>query len=337
MSTLLKKTQCFYGNTEQNFNQYNNVVLCSDKNVVRGLGVTIASVARHNQNCAFHIFFNGELTQDDTERFYVLASRYKQPIYMYWIDDTLLQGMYSTQYISITAYYRFLVPYVLEKFNIRKCLYLDTDILCLQNLQELFHKNLENKIAYVINNSSKSIEWWKKHCLKIGMKKNLYFNSGVMLLNIDKYVNQDIGWKAVKLANSQTYKHMDQDVLNILLEGNVIFDTSYTFNCSLSVHDDELPKKIAIVHFTTGNKPWKLFTSHWGDINPKDKAHSWKFKYYKLWRQCSAESPWADVPYDIPTNAHEWRYLSNMYFKNYEYGKAISSYWQYLIGKLWFY
>ena len=37
--------------------------------------------------------------------------------------------------------------------------------------------------------------------------------------------------------------------LNILLEGHVIFDESYAYNCGMSVRNSELPNPIYMVHF----------------------------------------------------------------------------------------
>lgn len=222
------------------------------------------------------------------------------------------------------------------QFVIKKALYVDTDLLCLNDISELFHVNLDNFIALVTEDAISSI--LEKHCRNIGMQENSYFNSGVLLINIPEYIKYDIGKKAVKLAQDKNYIYMDQDVLNILLENKVKIDITYKYNCTMSVSDSQIPDIIDIVHFTGSQKPWKAYTTLWGsnkDPIPFKKSKSkWKYQYYALWRQYAAESPWADVPYDTPKNVHEWRWLSDMYRKNGEFIKAVKAYYRYVTAKL---
>lgn len=339
MKLLENRRIIYYKESKIDFSLWNNIVICGDKNVVASIGVTICSIIRYaTATYAFHIFFKGILTDDTIKKIKNISSQYNVPIIIYSIDDRQLENLYSTEAISIPAYYRLLAPYILNEYETYACLYVDTDILCTQNIDNIFSLSLQNYIAYVVKDPTSKPKERNKHCTKIGMKTNKYFNSGVMLINIPLYVKNDIGNKAIQLAAKKDYPYMDQDVLNILLEGNVLFDEQPLYNCTMSVTDDVYQQlgenNIKIVHFTGDKKPWKLFTSQWGTINPKDNTHSWKFKYYKLWRQCAAESPWAGVPYDMPKNAHEWRWLSDMYRKNGEFIKAVKSYYRYVTAKL---
>ena len=67
-------------------------------------------------------------------------------------------------------------------------------------------------------------------------------------------------------------------------------------------------------------------------VSKKD-THSWKYPYYKKWREYAEASPWKDVPLSLPQNAHEWRYLSRMYLKTGNYVHALKAYVRYLMIK----
>ncbi len=326
---------------EYNINDIAHIVLCADKNVIRSLGVTIYSVAKYiTIPCMFHIFFNGDLSRVDEARFKEIGKNFSVAISLYWLDASQFNMLHTSRHISVTAYYRLLVPYVLKEHGIFRFLYIDTDILCIRDIANIFSFDLNDKIALVVKDLNlipANQTWWKKHCKEIGMSTMEYFNSGMMLINVEPYVREDIGQQAVILASERSYEHMDQDVLNILLEGKVLFDEEHKYNCTMSVPDSLVPNSVKLIHFTGFKKPWKLYTSYWGNSfaqNPKPKnGNTWKYAYYKIWREYAAQSPWHDVPFDAPRNAHEWRWVSDMYWRNQEYGKAIAAYGQYLKHK----
>lgn len=334
---LLKQKKIIYNEDTVTYSHKANIVLCSDKNVVRALGVTIFSFIQHMKTpCVFHIFFNGDLPAEDIKKFQQLSQEHDVPIIIYWLNNQWIEKLESSLLnITITTYYRLLVPYILQSLGIDRVLYVDTDILCTNDVSELFTLDLQQKAAFVEKDATAKPNMRLTYSPTIGMKGTDYFNAGVMLINIDVYVKMDIGRKAITLANTNQYPFMDQDVLNILLEGNVIFDTSYAYNCSMSVRNEELPTNIKIVHFTGGKKPWKIYTSHYGTQYTASwhDVHSWKYAYYKKWRECAMASLWQDIPFDMPKTYHDWRYVANMYRIMGQYKKALIAYGKYLSKK----
>jgi lipopolysaccharide biosynthesis glycosyltransferase len=323
-------------NDAEDYRERYNIAVCADENVIRAMGVLIFSILQNNSdNFAFHIFFRGNFSDIEKQRMESLSNIYHVPIVLYFLDDEELHNLYSTSDISITAYYRLLMPYVLYNLKIQKVLYLDVDILCIDRIVDLFSINLYSYVAYVIKDFTSVPDWWKQYCSSIGMQTTKYFNSGVMLINVPNYVKNDIGNKAIKLAMERNYKYMDQDVLNILLEGKVLFDTSCTYNCTMSVTKDILSEKIKFIHYTGNKKPWKLYTLTWGkSYFNNDREHAWKYTYYATWRRYAKDSPWNEVPYDLPKNYTEYRYLSRMYKEKKEFTKSIKAYLIYLKRKL---
>ena len=319
------KAKLVFGEEPCNYLDAAHIMLCADKNVLRGFGVEVVSILENNSYpIVFHLFFNGELPDRERERIEQLVACYHCCIEVCWIDDTCLKKLHHREDISITSYYRFLAPYVLAKAGLNRCLYLDTDMLCVGDLVILFDMDLGNKVAYVVQDASSMTKQWQQHCKDIGMQGIQYFNSGMLLVNTFKYVSEDFGMRAVELATANDFEFMDQDVLNILLEDKVIFETNPKFNSIMRLKDKDFDKDVRIVHFTGKRKPWKQYTCVWGEKNAQPFA--WKNAYYKLWRQYFMQSPWQDEAYDKPVKASEWRYMGNAYRWQGQYWQAFCAY-----------
>ncbi len=83
--------------------------------------MTVISVLENmTMPCAIHIAFNGTLPEDEEARFTQIAKKYQVPFCIYWIDDSTIQHLNSNSYITITAYYRLLMPYIMNDIGIEK-------------------------------------------------------------------------------------------------------------------------------------------------------------------------------------------------------------------------
>lgn len=314
--------------------EQNNFVICADNNVTYSMGILMYSILKNTKGtCIFHIFFNGELNSKDEERLQLLSQSFSCQIIIYWIDNSDIRELHGTNEITATAFYRLIAPYILYEEGVDTCLYLDTDILCVRDVSPLFFLDFKDKVAYVVQSSTSYPEEMKQYCKSIGMHDNKFFNSGVLLINTKLYSVNDIGKKAIQLKlNKADTRYVDQGVLNIALEGNVLYDLNSNNNCTMSVQNFEFHQnKVRFIHFTGTKKPWKLYTACWGAGYTEKGRYSWKFQYYKAWRDYRDASPWKDIPFEIPKNATEWRYLAKMYYlPQKQYIKGIQAYIKYL-------
>ena len=115
----LLRDRKFFNKKEIDFDSVVNILLCSDKNVIRGLGTTVVSILENiSMPCVIHVAFNGDLPKHEEIRFLELANKYKTSIIFYWIDDKDIKNLHSNSYITTTAYYRLLMPYVLQHRSI---------------------------------------------------------------------------------------------------------------------------------------------------------------------------------------------------------------------------
>ncbi|PWM76647.1 MAG: hypothetical protein DBY32_11010 [Phascolarctobacterium sp.] len=325
----------------KNFNDFNNIVICMDKNVTKGGGVMVYSLLSNMKAKGIvHIFYNGTLSEDEKSRFDKLSIEFNTPIIFYFIDNSYVENLFATKDINTTSYYRFLCPYILKDIgNIKKMLYLDVDMLCIGDISSIFSYDLQNKIAYVVNDFElpKDKKAKEDRLQGLNLINSQYFNSGMMFIDVDRYVREDIGEKALKLAKSKNFPHMDQDVLNILLDGKTLFTSSVEYNCRIYVSDECFNKEreiVKIIHFTSRNKPWKAYTKFWDENSKvKNKRNTWIYQYYRLWREYALKSPWKDVEYVMPQNHTEWRLAAKEYFRNGNYKYSIQMYFKYLYSK----
>jgi len=199
-----------------------------------------------------HIIYN-KFT--DKKKLRIAEKLFKTKFNYYLADDKLFYGLpvlggYST-------YYRILIPDLLPK-SIKKVLYLDCDTIVENDLTGLFSMDLsKNALAAVEDvGAVKSDFKMLKKRLKIP-EKNSYFNSGVMMMNLEFMRKNSSGKKIVSFLKRNTAKVVmhDQDGLNAVLFNHWIkIPETYNYiimNNSLIFDKHANPK---IIHFA-GLKP----------------------------------------------------------------------------------
>lgn len=172
---------------------------------------------------------------------------------------------------SLEIYYRLALLDLLPK-DVDRLLYLDVDIIVNKSLEDMYFNNFEGNmlcacadIPFTAHFNSK----WNifNDFLEKGMT---YFNSGVMLLNIEamrgKYSLKDY----LEVAQKLNYNLVapDQDLLNYvhwnevkLLNENV-YDLFAKVAYNYDIHYEEVKEQVAIIHFA-GDKPWHGNSVHY--------------------------------------------------------------------------
>lgn len=170
-----------------------------------------------------------------------------------------------------SALYKFCIPNLFEKYD--KVLYLDCDLLVMDDLSPLFNIDLSGRYVAA---SADSLQFLRPpHFKRIQSSNKTYFNSGVMLLNLKKMREDNIVNSLIDYRINGINYYMDQDAFNVVFNDNVVYipfyyNMDYTtlrkFNCTelrkyyhLGKYD-RLPvlyRRAKIFHFTGFSKPWK--------------------------------------------------------------------------------
>ncbi len=156
--------------------------------------------------------------------------------------------------------------------GVKKVLYLDADTLVQEDLSDIYQTNITGRYAAAVKDGL--MYQYPEHITELNLRnKELYFNSGVMLLNLEQMRKDEIIKKAVIYFNTHNDIFGDQDVLNVVFAGKVK-PVSYRYNCNSVFFEEKeidflsafwqenMPQtpqavyeKAAILHFA-GHKPW---------------------------------------------------------------------------------
>ena len=214
-----------------------------------------------------------------------------------------IEQINQKSHVTPTALIKFDLHNFFKDLNL--LLYIDGDIIIKKDLFALFKTDLSN--SYL----AASYEFWKyieTEKFKFGVwDKNFYFNSGVMLLNLEKLRNDCITEKLwdYKINKAKTAL-MDQESLNVVCGFQTVhlpikwnfnpafFDAKYfkfiydvygvKYNSMKALYED-----ICVVHYVGAyDKPWKYKNAR--------MAEEW-FKNYKMIEDIGTIEL-RDVPYD---------------------------------------
>lgn len=253
-----------------NNNEIKNIVLCFDKNFIIPIAVLLKSIELSNINEKFNIhIITANLPDDSKINFEKNINKDVFNLSYYHIDDSILKfcPVRPGDYINIATYFRILLPSILPE-NIDNVLYLDGDIIVVDNLDYIWNLNTDNFGAAVIP----CIHYGNpKEFERLGLNKTEgYFNAGVMYINLKFWRENDIQQKTLKYIQDypDRCKKHDQDALNYTLSDKLLYiSTRYNFQrifyekdfkYSNKLSDDVEQNKFnpAIIHYCDLEKPW---------------------------------------------------------------------------------
>ncbi len=179
-----------------------------------------------------HILHDNTLTQDNRDKFIYLTGRYGQAVKFYNVDElcadriaeiNILIPSAKTSQLSIAALYRLLIPQIISA-DIEKVIYLDSDIIVNLDITELWQIELNDKsIAAVAEAENDPLDYPRNAKVNYLVKNNLvsyndYFNSGVLLINLNSWRNEEelISDGIKYLSEHPQLIYLDQEVLNYI-------------------------------------------------------------------------------------------------------------------------
>lgn len=240
------------------------LVLACDEAYAMPLATTLRSIADHNAvhwPLDVHVLTDGfpELTRRK-----VVDSVPAGSMHIRWrdVDLSLFQEFGLLDHVSRMTYARLQIPHLFAGV-VPKLLYLDTDILVLADLSDLWRTDLQSAPLAAVRDYHVDREL--KSTL-VGRNVDVprvrhYFNAGVLLMDPQACVQHALAQRAMAyLRDHADAPYADQDALNAACDGEwKPLDPKWNFQNHHAVRIARQPaaQRPAIVHFITGSKPWK--------------------------------------------------------------------------------
>lgn len=197
-----------------------HVTCNTDDNYAQHCCAMLCSLLENNKEWAFHVhILTHKLSKENTDEINKLFKRYNCENTIYEVDESRLDGVrFRQKYpLSKAAYYRILLPEILS-VDIEKVLYLDCDIIVLNNVIDIYNVVLDN---YALAACIDSCPYNSHHRNQLGLSMTDYaFCSGVMMINLKYWREHDAVNKLLTFSKNErhpVYLH-DQDALNYVFK-----------------------------------------------------------------------------------------------------------------------
>ena len=270
-------------------------------------GVSVISLFESNQDLEqINVYILGsEISELNKQRFYSIATKYGRTIK--FLDVSKIDAYLDNCGIRLIpkykpTYYRLFLDMALPD-DVESVLFLDSDTLIIGSLAELENYDFAQDTACAMVR----IHVFKNYNKYIGVESDLYYNAGVLLINMNYWKSQNITNRIKEKINSgQThFTALDQDLLISSVSGHIqTLPAGYnmmSFYLDVSAEryikykridesvfytSDELENAIQnpiILHLMRGHlgQPWEQGNKH---------------PYRNEWLECKRISPWSGVP-----------------------------------------
>ena len=223
-----------------------------DDNYVRYMATSIVSFILNNKYRVFNIHVVADdLSTESKEKIRNIAEFYNINITIYEVNIENFRILKRSYIYPLSIYFRFILIDMLDEGTL---IYIDSDIICLKDASSLFDVNLEDYTVGAVLDLKRTIN---KRTKKLNLKSKKYFNSGMLIIDLKTWHEQRLSKKIInQLKVCDKYVFPDQDILNIVLEGNVKF-ISKIFNC-IDISGISI-REVVLLHFANNPKPWNRY------------------------------------------------------------------------------
>jgi len=250
------------------------IFLASNDKYAPFVATTMASICYNTKSFIEFYVLDGGITNFRKKQIESLKGKFNNfSIEFIKIDfEKYFNGFKKNNYWSLDMYSRFLIPLI--KTNISKAIYLDVDVIALNDVNNLYQEILDNYILGAIPEDT-DFKVLNKRKKLLNMKDDsVYFNSGVLLIDCQKWRDNDVINKILNVENDLRYHLLcpDQDLLNKVFDNNYKkLDLGYNllnghihFNNS-TLNNNNISLNPVIRHFEGAVKPWLSDINEFGD------------------------------------------------------------------------
>jgi lipopolysaccharide biosynthesis glycosyltransferase len=236
-----------------------HVVGTIDNLYAQHLGVTFASALKNLSEWKANLYvISTGLTEDNRTKLQRTAERFGAKIQFFVVNGATYEKFITSGQITRATYLRIAIPDVLPQ-SVDRVLYLDSDIVVTGNLAELWSVDLQGRMVAAVTDG-----WSSYRCSALGIPEGVYFNNGVMVMDLKKWREQSISEKLIDYITLNTHRMVFpcQDPMNAILYDEWI-EIDGTWNGHTTIMKTwKSAQSPAIIHYTDVSKPWHLENRH---------------------------------------------------------------------------
>lgn len=179
----------------------------------------------------------------------------------------------ENKHVSEATYYRIHLDKVFENIDLGNVIYLDSDIICVNDPIPYVEKVFAdmNKYSFKLGartelvnfpNDTK-IDYFKRN----NMKSSIYFNAGVLFFNFNEWVELNY-FEEIRILQDNYLENLvnwDQDLLNKFFDGNY-YELNNFANFNIGANWDYpshiVSDLVIFLHYQGKLKPWELSCIH---------------------------------------------------------------------------
>ncbi len=174
----------------------------------------------------------------------------------YYIDR-IKDKLYTRDYYSKSTYFRLFLPNLYPQYD--KILYLDSDLVVLDDVAKLYNINIKNCLVGAATEETVSLtpelRDYAERVIGVSYYKH-YFNAGVLIMNLKELREFGFQEKFLYLLEKNIYSvAQDQDYLNRMCKGRVKY-INPMWNKSPIPRKNINVNSIKLIHYTLARKPW---------------------------------------------------------------------------------
>lgn len=246
-----------------------NILISVNKRYLDKAETMLHSLRRHHAGDITVYLCNRALSSGDIRKFRnYLTKRLRMRLEILEMPQTAFDQLSEgNDRFPVEVFYRVLAQFFLPK-HIERILWLDADMIIRGNIDDFYYQNFEGNLLAACPDAAcedEEIAKIKDH-LQLP-KAHIYFNSGVLLLNVAALREKTNAREIIHTAQSISacLQYPDQDLLNYLYTGQVKYCAPDQYNCQTielkKVKQEQIDKSV-ILHYAGGRKPWLFYYLH---------------------------------------------------------------------------
>ena len=235
-----------------------------DDGYAKFVAVSIKSLimnANNNYNYDINVIYENlseenvqKLKSLETDNVKIILTKMNQNLSM--ITDKL--GNRLREYtFTLTIFFRLFIPVMFPKYD--KCIYIDADTVISDDISRLYNEDLgDNYLGCIVDKSTIDNEILASYFEEVvGIPRDKYINSGVLLMNSKKLRELKIDEKFLDLYTKYGFDVIapDQDYINSMCYGHIKY-LSDIYDAMPNPNNKEVENPV-IIHYNLFLKPWQ--------------------------------------------------------------------------------